>query len=217
MKYHAAIFDLDGTLLDTLADLADSMNHVLEWNGHEKHPLDAYKYFVGNGMEMLVRRAIPVELCDENRVRKYLSAFKAEYATRWDKETVPYHGIADMLDQLQDKCVRTAVLSNKAHDFTGLCVEKLLGDWSFDVVQGVSEAIPPKPDQKGVQSVIERLDVDPSRIIYLGDTSTDMQTAKGSNLFAVGCSWGFRPRRELLDAGADVVIDHPSELVKLID
>jgi len=216
MTLKAVIFDLDGTLLDTLDDLADAMNAVLELRDYPTHPVDDYRYFVGDGMVMLVRRALPVEWCGEKQVNECVEAFRDEYARRWDNKTRPYDGVADMLDELTGRGVPLAVLSNKPHDFTKLCVSKLLGRWRFAAVQGVTDEVPPKPDGRGAALVADTLGVAPPAVLYLGDTGTDMKTAVAAGMYAVGATWGFRGADELTHAGARVLVSHPRETPPLL-
>lgn len=215
--YEAVLFDLDGTLLDTLEDLGESANTALRNHGLAEHPIDAYRIFVGDGVATLISRAAPDARPGEELHSSLVRAFREEYARRWDNVTKPYDGIAEMLDDLQRRGLRCTVLSNKPHDFTKLCVERFLGNWTFDIVQGVSDTVPPKPDPAGAKGVCARLEVPPERFVYLGDTNTDMRTANAAGMFAVGVTWGFRSAEELREFGADALIDHPSELARLLE
>jgi len=209
------LFDLDGTLLDTLDDLADSMNNALTEHNLPTHPIEAYKIFVGDGVEMLTRRALG-EACEDKLVAVVLKEMKAQYAKLWDNKTKPYDGICQMLTSLSQKGLKLTVLSNKPHNFTKLCVARFLGDFTFDIVQGVSEDCPPKPDPSGALMVAKTLDTSPEGFVYLGDTNTDMQTANAAGMFPVGVTWGFRSPEELRASGAKVLINHPSEFLKII-
>jgi len=205
MKHKAILFDLDGTLLDTLDDLADSANAALARNGLATHPVDAYRQFVGDGVVSLMRRAVPSDDCvDDERIDKLVAEMRKEYAWRWDAKTKPYEGVAQLLDGLVQRGVKMGILSNKPHDMTALCVSKLLPNWRFDAVIGVSDDVAPKPE------------VPPAEFLYLGDTDTDMKTATAAGMFAVGALWGFRDREELLGNGAKVVIARPTELLGLL-
>ncbi len=215
MTYSSVLFDLDGTLLDTLDDLADSMNNSLAERNFPTHPVEAYKNFVGDGVEMLVRRSLG-DACEDKLVAILLADMRAQYARRWDNKTKPYDGICEMLTSLLQKGLKLAVLSNKPDDFTKLCVERFLGDFKFDIIQGVSEECPPKPDPSGAFMVAKSFGVKPENFIYLGDTDTDMKTANAVGMFPVGVTWGFRPPEELLESGAKTLINHPSELLKII-
>ncbi len=216
-KYRAVCFDLDGTLLDTLDDLADSANRVLAARDLPTHPVEAYKYFVGDGMRALVRRIVPEHLrADDELADALFHAARAQYAKRWAEKTVPYPGIPEMLSELTGRGVTMAVLSNKPHDFTELCVAELLPHWKFEIVQGVSDTVPAKPDPAGVRDLAQRLDIPPAEFLYVGDTATDMKTAVAGGMFAVGVLWGFRQADELLENGAQVLIARPEELLALL-
>ena len=213
----AVVFDLDGTLLDTLEDLADSMNAVLAARGFPIHGSEAYRYFVGDGMETLVRRALPHDDLSEKLVRQCTDAMKAEYAVRWADKTVAYNGIPELLHALTSRGMPMAVLSNKPDEFTRLAVAELLKPWSFEPVCGARPDLPKKPDPTGARSIAAALRVTPDHCLYLGDTRTDMETALGAGMFAVGVTWGFRPPTELEAAGAQALVDEPRDVVSLLD
>ena len=146
MKYKAIIFDLDGTLLDSLADIADATNRVLTSEGFPIHSVDAYREFVGYGAEELIRRVLPSEHCDPETVRRCLQAYLLDYGRNWNIKTKPYPGISEMLDLLKKHEFRLAVLSNKPEEFTQECVRRFFPRWKFDAVLGASKNIPHKPD-----------------------------------------------------------------------
>ncbi len=210
------LFDLDGTLLDTLEDLADSMNAALRQLGFPPHPVAPYRYFVGDGVVNLVARALPEAHRDEATVAKAVALMRRIYGEHWADKTRPYPGVAELLDALVERGVKMAVLSNKPHDSTQLCVAKLLPRWRFDAVIGQSKAVPPKPDPTGVREIVARLGVPVEQFLYLGDTNTDMQTANAAGMFAVGALWGFRPAEELREAGARVLLERPADLLRLL-
>jgi len=214
--YRAVLFDLDGTLLDTLADLADSMNAALEGLGFPRHPVEAYRYFVGDGVKMLVARALPERHRSEETIGRTAESMRTEYARRWDCKTRPYEGIPELLSALSERGVAMAVLSNKPDDSTKLCVSRLLPDWRFAAVQGVSETVLPKPDPTGAEHVTRGLGIPAGEFLYLGDTDTDMKTAVAAGMFPVGAAWGFRTADELRANGARAVIDRPTELLELL-
>lgn len=216
MRYKAAIFDLDGTLLDTLEDLASTGNRVLAQLGYPPHPTDAYKYFVGDGMVTLVERILPEQERNAELLAQAVDLFKQDYGENWAVNTRPYDGIGAMLDSLSALGLRLCILSNKPDGFTRLCVTQLLADWSFELVYGQREHIPKKPDPAGALAIIEELGLDNHEVIYVGDTATDMQTATRAQLDKVGVEWGFRDAQELQENGADYIIDHPSKLIDII-
>ena len=213
----AVVFDLDGTLLDTLEDLADSMNAVLAKQGFPTHGADAYRYFVGEGVEKLVRRALPDDAASDTFVLQCIDAMQAEYAVRWADKTVTYDGIPGLLDALTSRGLPMAVLSNKPDEFTRLAVAELLKPWSFEPVCGARPELPKKPDPTGARSIAADLEIVPERCLYLGDTRTDMETAIGAGMFAVGAAWGFRPRAELEAAGAQAIVEEPHGVLGLLE
>jgi phosphoglycolate phosphatase len=216
MNFKAVIFDMDGTLLDTLADLADSMNQVLKNLGFPEHPREAYKYFVGQGMDILVRKALPPEHLNESLIPQCIEAMREEYGKIWDRNTRPYPGIPELLDALTQRKIPMAILSNKPHDFTRFVAAKLLAKWTFPVILGARPGVPKKPDPAGALEIADILKLSPKEILYLGDTGTDMQTANAAGMFPVGVLWGFRTKSELLAEGAKVLIKHPQELLRYL-
>lgn len=216
MKHAAVLFDLDGTLADTLQDLAESMNAALACMGRARHPVAAYRQFVGNGIRVLCQRVLGGDPPDETRIEKLLPLMRREYAARQFDHTVLYPGIAALLRGLRERGVRRAVLSNKPHALTVEMVERLCGVDTFDLVQGHVEARPLKPDPAGALHVAEALGLAPQAFVFLGDTDVDMQTARAAGMFPVGALWGFRDRTELRASGAQAVIEHPGELLDLL-
>lgn len=216
MKFEAVIFDLDGTLLDTLRDLADSMNSALESMGFPVHDVEKYKYFVGEGMYNLVIRTIPQDKREESIIQKCLDKMKDEYGKRWADTTKPYNGIPELLDRLTDMGLKKAVLSNKPHDFTKLMVDSMLARWKFDAVFGQREGVPKKPDPSAALEIADKLKIPPERFVYLGDTNTDMKTANAAGMYAVGVLWGFREADELMESGAKMLIKSPMDLLDIL-
>ncbi|OHD53541.1 MAG: HAD family hydrolase [Spirochaetes bacterium GWF1_51_8] len=217
MRFDAVIFDLDGTLLDTLDDLADSMNSALSKMGFPEHNRDEYKYFVGDGMKTLVPRALPEKARTPEIIEQCTVLMRAEYDVRWNNKTRPYPGVPELLDSLTAMGIKKAVLSNKPDKYTKLVVAKLLPDWMFESVYGADPPrIPVKPDPGGALVVAAELAVEPARILYLGDTNTDMRTANAAGFFALGAAWGFRTAKELEEAGARAVIGKPPEALGFI-
>lgn len=192
------------------------MNAVLERFGFARHPLDSYRYFVGDAMDTLVRRTLPKERLGDATVDKCLAAVKEEYGRRWAESTVPYPGIAKLLSALEKAALPKAVLSNKPDEFTKLTVEKLLGRWSFVIVRGVGPDTPKKPDPAGALQIADELSIRPAEFLYLGDTNTDMQTANSAGMYAAGVLWGFRTAEELLANGAKVLVEQPCDVLKLL-
>ena len=216
LKYDAILFDLDGTLLDTLEDLADAMNAALRALEMPEHPLESYRYFVGRGLRNMVIDVLPPDRRDEKAITRAMEAMREEYAPRWDAKTRPYDGVPELLEALTERSVTMTILSNKPHTFTRKCVARLLSDWPFALVAGARPDLPIKPDPAGALAVAEQIGVPAERFLYLGDTSTDMQTATGAGMFAVGALWGFRTAEELREHGAAVLLRHPTDLLDLL-
>jgi phosphoglycolate phosphatase len=216
MKYRGVLFDLDGTLLDTLQDIADSTNHALKRLGFPGHEVKAYKYFVGEGTEMLAIRSLPENHRDATTVRRLLDLIQSEYCRRWADHTRPYPGVATLLDYLTASQIKIAVLSNKAQEFTEMTVSKLLPSWHFETVVGASPLIPKKPNPTGALMIASELGIPPFEFLYLGDSDIDMKTAVSAGMYPVGALWGFRNRDELVAGGAKALIEHPPGLECLL-
>lgn len=210
----AAIFDLDGTLLDTLDDLADSANEALAAAGLPVHPVDAYRTFVGDGIQTLVRRIVPADGAEE-KVAEVLALYREAYGRRWNLKTKPYAGVPEMLTALTARALPMAVLSNKPQRFTELCMAHHLPAFSFTPVLGQREEVPRKPHPAAAHEIAAALRLAPESIAFIGDTRTDMDTATAAGMVAVGVTWGFRPVEELRAHGARVIVDYPRELPAL--
>jgi phosphoglycolate phosphatase len=217
MRFEAAVFDLDGTLLDTLDDLADSMNRVLARQGLPAHETPRYRYFVGDGLRKMVERVLPGDERSPETVERLMAAMRDEYGRHWADKTRPYVGIAEMLDGLTQRGIRMSVLSNKPDEFTKLCVERLLAGRRFEVVRGVVPGGPVKPDPAGAIAISREMGVPADRFFYLGDTATDMRTARAAGMYAVGALWGFRDHTELLESGASAVARQPADVLPLLE
>jgi len=213
-KHTAVIFDMDGTLLDTLEDLGNCMNRVLEQAGYPTHPIEAYKYFVGDGMANLVKRVLPESRRQESTIERLQAEMAAEYGNHWADKTDLYPGIGVLLDELVRRKVRRAILSNKPHEFTTLMADRYFSDWRFDPVFGARDGVPSKPDPTAALEICRRWELDPEEVLYAGDTNTDMQTARRGGMFALGVLWGFRTKRELLENGAQSLIATPGQMLK---
>ena len=216
MRYKAILFDLDGTLLDTLEDLATAANRALGTLGLPAHPTDAYRVFVGDGLRTLAERILPGEQRSAAQVDALVAAFEREYSRTWNERTAPYAGVPEMLDRLTGDGYRMSVLSNKPDAFTRLCVEQLLPHWTFAPLYGQRPGVPKKPDPAAALAIAAELGLDPAEVLYLGDTATDMHTARAAGMEAVGVLWGFRTADELRAAGARHLITHPGELAPLL-
>lgn len=216
MPFKAAIFDLDGTLLDTLEDIAHAANRVLTGFGYPTHPIDDYRYFVGDGVPKLISRVLPEDVRDEKAFTNCVAAFREDYGRNWKVRTKPYDGIPEMLDGISALGLKLAVLSNKPDDVTKLCVRDILPAWQFEIVQGWIEGVPRKPDPTMAKEIATRLGHPGEEILYLGDTAIDMKTAKGAGMFGVGALWGFRTRDELEENGARATVERPEDVLDLL-
>jgi phosphoglycolate phosphatase len=217
MEFLAAIFDLDGTLLDTLADIADAMNAALETMGFPGHETSAYKYLTGDGVRALAERSLPEPARDEATVAACIRELRMEYADRWGRKTRPYPGIPELLSAIARRKVRMNILSNKLDEFTRRAAEDFLPGFEFDFVIGAKPDHPSKPDPSGALFIAGRLEIEPARFVYLGDTGVDMLTAAGAGMFPVGALWGFRDEEELTENGAKAIIRSPAELLEFFD
>ncbi len=216
LMYRACIFDLDGTLCDTVESIAFCANRALREEGMPEASLEDYKIFVGDGVDMLVRRLLRFggdDSCSRFEAVKsrYMEYFKEDCIYH----VVPYPGIPEMLLELKGKGVRLGVISNKPHGNTLAVIGKVFGNSIFDFVQGQSDAFPRKPDPKGALYVAKKLGVCPKECLYIGDTGTDMKTGNAAGMHTVGVLWGFRDEEELTKTGACQVIGEPSKIVEI--
>ncbi len=184
--------------------------------GFPTHPTDAYRDFIGSGIEASVRRSLPESQADEGTVSEVVKAIRQEYAERWPLGTRPFDGIPDVLDDLARRCVPMSILSNKPDDTARLMVGHLLPDWPFVVVSGARPGYPEKPDRGVALEIAGRMGARPDECAFVGDSGVDMQTARNSGMFGIGVLWGFRDERELRDSGAAAVAAKPSELLQLL-
>jgi len=216
-KFKAVLFDLDGTLLDSLQDIADSANSALRQLGFAAHPTETYKYLVGDGIEELVKRALPESFRDVNTITECLKLIRGEYRRRLAINSKPYAGVREMLGELQRRNVSMAVLSNKPHEFTCHMVDEILGDYDFEIVRGAESDVPVKPAPAAALRIAQQMDISPAQFVCVGDGSTDMQAANAAGMYAVGVLWGYRTADDLLQAGAKKLIKNPGELLNLFD
>ena len=213
--YKVAIFDLDGTLLNTLKDLADACNFALRSHGFSEHQIDEYKYFLGNGVYKLVERALPMDKKDGETVDKVLTEFKKYYEKHKSDFTKPYDGIEELLIALKETGIKTAVVSNKPHEFAVEIVERYFAK-SFDIVFGKREGYLAKPDPTTVIETLNHFKCKKEEAVYIGDSDVDMFTGKNAGLFSIGVAWGFRGARELSAAGANKIVYTSEELLSEI-
>ncbi|UCD88672.1 MAG: HAD family hydrolase [Desulfobacterales bacterium] len=216
MIYKAVLFDLDGTLLDTLTDIAMTVDRVLEGRHLPTHQLADYRSFISDGIAMLITRSLPEDCRDENTVKECVKEFHSAYEQNWNRMTRPYDGIIETLEKLAAENVKLAVLSNKSHDFTIKCVREFFPNIPFDLVLGQQTGIPPKPDPTGARQISKSMGLLPNQILFVGDSAVDMKTAVAAKMFPVGVLWGFKTYKELKYSGAEILIKHPSEIVPLV-
>ena len=215
MRLKAAIFDLDGTLMDTLEDIAVSVNKVLKDFGKEPVELDKFRYLVGEGAKTLMQKVLPEE--DEKTQKEAHLLFEKYYAKEYDKNTKLYDGIDKLLTFLQTRGYKMAIISNKPDSFTKLCAVKYLRKWKFDAVYGIREGVPKKPDPAGVFDIFKDLSVKAEECLYFGDTAIDMITAKNAGIEnSIGVLWGFRDEKELRENGAKYIVKTPKDTLKLV-
>ncbi len=215
--FKAVLFDLDGTLLYTLTDVADAMNEALVHFGYPPQPVEAYKYFIGDAVETEAKRAMPESARDPQTIKKVAEFSGQIYDKCWQKNTKPYPGIPELLSNLTKRGLPMAVLSNKPDNFTKAMVEKLLPDRRFEIIQGALPDVPIKPDPAAALQIAKQLKIPPEQFLYLGDTNTDMQTAVAAGMFPVGCLWGYRTADELRASGAKVLVQKPSDIIDILD
>lgn len=217
MSWRGILFDLDGTLIDTLDDVADAANRVLAAHGYPVHPADAYRYFLGDGARALVERALPEDARSPTTIATCLAAFRADYGANWCVKTRPYPGIPELLGGLVARGIKLSVVSNKPHQNVLDLVTTLLGDWSFDQVRGQREGVPTKPDPTSTLEVAHALGLKPAEMVFLGDSGVDMLTAVAAGMYPAGALWGFREAEELLAGGAQVLLANPQAVLELFD
>ena len=215
MRFDAVIFDLDGTLVDTLEDIGDAMNRVLAAEAAPQHTYEDYRYLIGRGLWNLAAQALPAERRDETTVTRCYERMIADYSLHSLVKTRAYDGVPELLRGLRAAGLPLAVFSNKSHDLTLRIVEALLCPAHFEEVRGARPGVPLKPDPSVALELAASLGVEPGLVAYVGDSSVDMQTANAAGMPAVGVSWGFRTAEELHAHGAAVVIDRPGGLLEL--
>lgn len=213
--YRWVIFDLDGTLLNTIDDLADAGNWVCQQHGWPVHSVKEFRYMVGNGIPKLVERFTPPEHRDPETLKRVLAEFSARYDAHKEDKTAPYPGMVELIHRLDDAGVVTAVLSNKADDLAGPVVERYYPGL-FTVVQGALPGVPVKPDPALLHRLMDRMGADPENTLFVGDSNVDIQTAKNGSLPGCGVLWGFRTQAELEEEDADFLVSDPEQLYALI-
>ena len=215
MGFKGVIFDLDGTLVNSLEDIADAMNHVLISQNYSTHSYEDYQYFIGSGLRNLVTKALPENHKNENQIDHSYDLMVQEYRTICTRKTKQYDGIFELLDQLIERGIKLSVFSNKADDLTKEITTFLFPDY-FNPIVGLTTEPLKKPNPFKALEISAVLALKPEEIIFVGDSGIDMQTATNASMYAVGVSWGYRPKDELLSHGAKKVLDHPLDLISIL-
>ena len=211
----AVIFELDGTLLDTCNDLANAVNYALNKNGFPTHNPEMFKIFTGDGTDVMITRALPESNRDAETLKKVREDYFEFYNEHSGECTRPYRGIPELLESLKSRGIMLAVTSNKIEFMTQSVIKHYFGD-TFDFVIGQSENVPPKPNPLMVFKAMKNLNVEPSECLYVGDTGVDAKTGKNAGIYTIGVLWGFREREELIENGADAIVDKPCQILEFI-
>lgn len=211
------IFDLDGTLLDTIGDLSAACDAVLSARRLPRHTWDGYRRMVGNGIRRLVERALPESMRDDATIESVREQFVEYYIDHIDVHTRPYDGIAEVVGQLAERGVKLAVVSNKFQAGTEKLIRRFFGDTEFLAVYGQREGVPLKPDPQADFEIMRMAEADASEVLHIGDSSVDIATAKAAGVRSVGVVWGFRPREEIVAAGADFVAESAADILKIVE
>lgn len=211
-----AIFDLDGTLINSLADLADATNAGLARMGLPTHPAEKYRFFVGNGARKLCERVLPEELRTEEKISELQALFSEEYAKNCLNKTRPYEGIKELITDLGKAGVACAVASNKPDAFSKELISELFGEGQFALVTGKREGVPVKPAPQIVFNILSELGAQPDSAVFIGDSSVDVETAHNAGLECIGCTWGFRGEPELRSAGADHIARSAEDVFEIV-
>ncbi|MGI6279567.1 MAG: HAD family hydrolase [Acutalibacteraceae bacterium] len=211
----AVLFDLDGTLINSLDDLADSANYVLNRSGYPTHGTEKYKYFVGNGIPKLIERILPEDKRTNDIKLKLLNDFLNRYRLHCMDKTRPYEGMTELIKRLKNDGYHLAVVTNKAHEMAVKITEKFFYG-SFSVICGKQDGFPAKPDPQLTLKIIEDLGLAPKDCAFVGDSGVDVLTAKNAGCISIGALWGFRTRQELIDSGADFLAETPLEIFDIL-
>ena len=211
------VFDLDGTLINSLEDLADSANHILTRHGFPTHPVDAYRYFVGDGVRKLIERILPPEERNDAQIEQCQQEFVEYYKVHMEDKTAVYEGITELLKALKVRGLKIAVATNKVHSAVAPLMEKYFPEIQFDSMIGQREGVPVKPNPHIMFDILKETGCEPIEALHVGDTATDMQLAHNAGVTPVGVLWGYRPLEELQEARARYIIEHPLELLEIVD
>ena len=215
MKFKGIIFDLDGTLVDSLHDISDAMNTVLESLNYPTHTYDTYQYFIGSGLRNLISKALTSSNNKEEQIEICFKMMIQEYRKICTSKTKPYEGILELLDNLTSQNIKLAVFSNKADELTKKIASEIFPN-HFDTAVGLSTEELKKPNPFEAIEISKKWNLKPEEILFVGDSDIDMKTAVNANMFPVGVSWGYRTEEELKSSGAKLVINNASELIEIL-
>jgi phosphoglycolate phosphatase len=215
MKFKGVIFDLDGTLVNSLEDIADAMNSVLQDLNYPTHSYDDYQYFIGSGLRNLVSKSLPKTHNDEKSIESCYRLMIEEYRDACTHKTTSYEGIIELLDYLISNNIKMSVFSNKSDELTKKITAAMFSNY-FDSAVGLTTESLKKPNPTEALVISKSMGLKPEEIIFVGDSGIDMQTATNANMFAVGVSWGYRPKEELIENGAKQVLNHPLDLIQIL-
>lgn len=212
---NACVFDLDGTLLNSLVDIANTTNYVLHKNGFPQWDLDQYRIFVCDGLPTLLQRAL-ADNYTPDKIARLAEDFTAYYSSHYNDFTVAYTGMPELLHILYQRGIKLAVLSNKPDRFVKIIIDEMYPDIKFAEIQGKTDDFPQKPDPASLLHVLDKLKVAADEALYIGDSNVDIFTAHNAGVKAIGVTWGFRERSELEEADADYIVDSPDDILELI-
>lgn len=211
-----AIFDLDGTLLNTIQDLGEATNHALDELGYPTHSIESYNKMVGNGVTKLLERALPVDARSIRKIEAMRTHFLEFYNEHLCDNTAPYPGIPELLAELQSRNVSIAVASNKYQSAVTKLITHFFGNLNWAAIHGNREGVPTKPDPSVVFAILNEVPTPKADVLYIGDSGVDMETARRACVTSCGVIWGFRSRRELADAYADNIVSTPDDILSLL-
>ncbi|MBO9583334.1 MAG: HAD family hydrolase [Flavobacterium sp.] len=215
MKFKGIIFDLDGTLVNSLEDISDAMNKVLQGLNFPTHTYDTYQYFIGSGLRNLVSKALPASNNSDEQIEICFECMINEYREICTLKTKPYDGIVELLENLTSQNIKMAVFSNKADELTKKIASEIFPN-HFDTAIGLSTEALKKPNPFEALAIGKKWNLKPEEILFVGDSDIDMQTAVNANMFPVGVTWGYRTEKELKNSGAKLVVNTASELIEIL-
>lgn len=210
------VFDLDGTLVDSIFDLGNAVNFALKEYNLPLHPMSDYYTFVGNGMEDLVRRSMNEKGTDDELYKKVRKVFDEHYNAHSNDNTIAYKGVSELLSALRSKSVKTAVLTNKGHQYVGAILDRCFPEHKFDIYYGQRDGIARKPHPQSFELLLEELGVSKEDCLYIGDSEVDVKTAKNAGVDLVAVTWGYRSADVIRDAGAEILVNSPEEILNYV-